>query len=516
MSEKKSSAPITVLLMIVAMLISKLLGMFRGVLLAAAYGTSEYATAFSAASRIPLSFFDIVFASAILGCFIPVYNSFNGNNKQKEQSDFTAIYLNFLLLLTGAVALLGIIFAEPLLNLVAPGMLDETRKLAVLLLRIMFPLIIFAAASYTFVGVLQSNDRYTAPAFISAISNLLIIVYFLFFNGRFGINGLAVAYTVAWLAQLVTLIVPVVRLGYRHRLLFDFKNKGFITALKLTPPIIMGSWLSPVCMLMSMRFATYTATVGAIPSFEYAMNLFTVITGITTYGVCNYIFPKLSSLADSSDDSFAQTGRLGLVCALLMTVPISAAVLILAPEGVSLVYLRGSFDISAAKNVVIILSSLVPGMIGFTLVEFLSRTIYAMKKPKYAVISVVIGIIADLFMLWLLIGIMHMDIIALGISYSFGILVSGIAMLVFVGLNSKGFFDFGYLFNLLKILVGGIVSGATMLLVKKIISFDPYTCGPGLNILTAVAAVVAGVVVYAVVLIVLRESTLRLFKKKKG
>ena len=147
MEKKTKSATLTVLFMIVAMFISKILGMFRGVLLAAAYGTTENATAFSAASRIPLSFFDIVFASAILGCFIPVYNSFSGEEQKKEQNAFTAIYLNFLLLLTGAVALLGIVFAKPLLNLVAPGLIPETLKLAVLLLRIMFPLIIFAAAS---------------------------------------------------------------------------------------------------------------------------------------------------------------------------------------------------------------------------------------------------------------------------------------------------------------------------------------------------------------------------------
>ena len=98
MTTKTKSASLTVSLMIVAMLISKLLGMLRGVLLAALYNISESATAFSAASRIPLSFFDIVFASAILGCFIPVYNSFNSKD---EKNDFTSIYLNFLLLLTG-------------------------------------------------------------------------------------------------------------------------------------------------------------------------------------------------------------------------------------------------------------------------------------------------------------------------------------------------------------------------------------------------------------------------------
>ena len=107
MEKKSKSASLTVLLMIVAMLISKLLGMLRGVLLAASYDISEKATAFSAASRIPLSFFDIIFASAILGCFIPVYNSFTSEDDKKQKNEFTSIYLNFLLLFTSVFAILG-------------------------------------------------------------------------------------------------------------------------------------------------------------------------------------------------------------------------------------------------------------------------------------------------------------------------------------------------------------------------------------------------------------------------
>ncbi len=515
MKRKTNSATLTVAFMIVAMVISKVLGMFRGVLLASAYGTSESATAFSAASRIPLSFFDMVFASAILGCFIPVYNSFTGDNKKKEQNSFTAIYLNFLLLVTGVLALFGIVLADQLISLVAPGLEAETHTLAVLLLRIMFPLIIFAAASYTLVGVLQSNDEYIAPAFISAISNLLVIVYFLFFNSYFGIKGLAVAYTLGWLVQLITLIAPTLKKGYRHRLLFDFKSEGFVTAMKLTPPIMMGSWLSPVCMLVSMRFATYTATQGAIPAFEYAINLFTVITGITTYGVCNYIFPKLSAQANTETDDFAKTGRIGLLSALLMTVPIASVVLALAPEGIAIVYLRGSFNTDSAEMVTSILKALVPGMLGFTLIEFLSRTFYAIKKPKYVVISAIIGIVTDLVMLLVLVKGLSLGITALGISYSLGVLSAGLSMLFFSAIHIKGFYDTKYVINLLKILLSGVASSSCMLLIKKLIYSDAYSKGFLFNVFYAIAIALVGVIIYVGVLLLLRETTIASITKRK-
>ncbi len=517
MTNKKRSG-ITVLFMILAMIISKLLGMFRGVLLASAYGIGEDATAFSTASRIPVSFFDIVFASAILGCFIPVYNSFS-KEQDREKNQFTSVYLNFMLLLTGAVALLGMVFAPKILMIIAPDMQPETADLSALLLRIMFPLIVFAASSYTLVGVLQSCGRFIAPAFISAVSNILVIVYFLLFNNRFGIEGLAASYTLGWVVQLLTLVFSLSKTGFRYKLLLNLKNKAFIKALKLTPLIIMGSWLAPMCMLFSMRAALSTGIHGAVPSFEYSINLFTVITGITTYGICNYIFPELSTLAATEDnEGFLNTCRSGLSSALLMTVPISACVLTLAPYGVCIIYMRGSFDVEAAEQVTLILRTLVPGMIGFTLTEVLSRVFYAIKTPKYPVISVVSGVALNAFLSFVLCDVFTFGLGALGTSYSAAILGAGILMFVFASVKMKGFFETVFLVNTLKILASGILSSVIMILLHIAIGTNPYTASFFSNVVSAVIIAAAGIVSYFVFLIVFRESALsgivRNFTKK--
>lgn len=512
MEKKSKSASLTVLLMILAMLISKLLGMLRGVLLAASYDISEKATAFSAASRIPLSFFDIVFASAILGCFIPVYNSFSGESNKEQKDEFTSIYLNFLLLVTGFFAILGIIFAEQLIDLVAPGLLVETQKLAVLLLRLMFPMIIFAAASYTLVGVLQSNGSFIVPAFISAVSNLFIILYFVFLDSSFGIKGLAIAYSLAWLIQLLTLVVPTIKSGYKYKLSLNLKNKGFIVAMRMTPSIIMGSWLAPLCLLISMRFAALTKIAGAVPSFEYAVNLFTVITGITTYGVCNYIFPKLSAQVNSNNDEFSDTAKTGLTSAILMTVIIAALVFSLAPQGISVVYQRGSFDADAVNKVTIVLRALVPGMIGFTLVEFLSRTFYALKKPRFPVISVIVGIVIDFVFVLLLTKIFGDGLALIGLSYSLGMLGAGLTMLIFSAFKIKKFITLALLFDFLKAIISGVISCFAMYKLNVVLS-KAFETNFVFNLFSALFITVIGIIIYVVLLVVFRENTICSFFK---
>lgn len=505
-SQKEKKPIIIVALMILAMGISKVLGMFRGVLLASSYGIGEEATAFSAASRIPLSFFDIIFASAILGCFVPIYNESKTDERGKnDQGDkFASVYLNFLLILTGGISVLGMIFGKSVLEVIAPDLAPETAALALRLLRIMFPMIIFAAASYTLVGVLQSKGEFIVPAFISAVSNVCVILYFLFLDSTFGITGLATAYTISWLLQLLTLILPLKKRGFSYKLLFDFKRRDFRRALKLTPLIIIGSWLAPVSTLIGMNFAGRTGVIGAVASLEYAVNLFTVITGITTYGVCNYIFPKLSRQSGDGEE-FSQTAGVGLTSSFLLMIPISMALAVLSRQVVAVVYMRDAFDAVAAEQVSGILLFLVPGMVGFTMCEVMSRVFYAMKKPSVPVISVLCGIAVNLMFQVIFVG-GGSSVYLLGLAYSLGMLTAGIIMTVCGFVMIKGFYSTKYLINIIKIFLSGTASYFVMSFSEKIIRLSPYTDGIIKNILTSSVIFLIGVIVYFILLFALREN----------
>ena len=166
--------------MIAAMALSKVLGMLRSVLLASHYGTGTEANAFTAATQIPLTCFDLLLSAAILGCFIPVYNSFfkDGGSGEAKADRFACVFLNFVITVTGILTVAGILFADPLLSLISPDLTQAEHSLGVVLLRIMFPMILFTGAAYTLVGVLQSKNEFIVPSLISCISNLGVILYF--------------------------------------------------------------------------------------------------------------------------------------------------------------------------------------------------------------------------------------------------------------------------------------------------------------------------------------------------
>ncbi len=485
-SDKSNRAVKDVAVMMAATVIAKLLGMLRGVLIANAYGTTWQANAFTAATRIPLSAFDLFLSAAILGCFIPVYNSFkeSANEQDTEEADrFASVFLNFIVLACGLLAVLGIVFAKPLVGLITNGLDTPTVALAVTLTRIMFPLVIFAGAAYTLVGVLQSKGSFIAPALISAMSNLGVIVYLVFFDWKLadrGIYGLAAAYLASWVLQLLVLIIPLSRKGFKYRLLFDLKNPQLKRAIKMVPPIVVGSWLAPTGALIGQYFAANIASHGVLEGattvFDCAMSLYIIIAGTLTYSICNYTFPKISRLsADGDDGELFETVRNGLISALFIVIPFMAAATVLSGEGVAIVYMRGEFTSDDAYSTACALTFMLPAIPFFALGEMLSRVFFAKNQPSVPMYAALVGIIINLVATsaFLIIGVY--DIAAVGFAYALGQISFALTLIAFAVIRFKGLFNKDFEVKIIKILLGAVAVFLICALLSHVLECEPYT-----------------------------------------
>lgn len=465
------------------------------------YGISHQATVFSEASRIPLTFFDILLGSAILGCFIPIYNGFSDKKRDdgKGENDiFASVFLNFIVLLTAVLSVLGVIFARELLSLIAAGLDSTLIDMAVTPLRIMFPLVVFTGMTYTLVGVLQSKDEFLVPAFVSALSNLLVIVYFLFFNKYFGIIGLSVCYTLSWVVQFATLIIPLRKKNFRYYFNFNFRNKGFIQALKMTPPIMCGAWLTPVSILLSLYFAGFVKTDGAVASFEYANNLFTIIVGILTYGVCNFVFPRLSRISKNKDD-FVKVASDSLLYSIMIIAPVMSTVLVVPQQIVSIIYQRGQFDAVAAGNVTSVLSALVPGMLGFSAVELMSRVFYAQKKPYIPMCASLCGIAVNALSSYIMIIKLELGLYALGLSFALGLCSASAILLIFAQTGLKGFFNGTFFIKLVKLIISAVSGYVVMRIIYSVLKPSAFTDGFLMNVLVGGGIFIFGTAIYLLI-----------------
>ena len=240
---------------LVITLFGKVLGLVRDMMLGHHFGTGLESSAFLVASRIPRTFFDAIFASAISASFIPVFNERLERHGRDDAFRLSNCFFTWVGLATALFSWLGILFAEPLVAALADGFDAETAALCAQLLRILFPTVFFTGIAFSMVGVLQSMGQFTIPAAMSAVSNAIIIGYYLLFCRRWGIYGLAWAFGLGWAAQAIIQIPWLRKNRFRYRPVLQ--HPGLKQVFLLMIPVMVSTWIQPVNQLLSTRFATH-------------------------------------------------------------------------------------------------------------------------------------------------------------------------------------------------------------------------------------------------------------------
>ena len=403
LEEKQNSAAKTISLLMVITLTGKVLGLYRDRLLAVHYSTGAAASAFFTASRIPRVFFDAVFASAIAACFIPVFSEYLEQKGRREAQRFAGSFLTIIALLTGALTLAGMLFPQPLVALFADYSDPQTTALAVSLTRVMFPTVLFSGIAFSLVGILQSQDHFTAPALMSAASNLVIIIYFFTLDARAGIYGLAGAYLLGWFLQGVIQIPPLRRLDFHYRPGLEFRSEGMKKVFLLMGPVVVSTWVQPINQAINARFGSRLYDGAGVAALEYSSNLYLVIAGVFILSITNVIFPKLSRLtAGGREGEFQTTIRQTLRFSLFFVLPMSAGLMAVARPLVSLIYGGGQFDAFSVGITATALRWMSLGMAGYALQNILSRAYFARQQGRAPLVAGVAAILANLLLCQLL------------------------------------------------------------------------------------------------------------------
>lgn len=371
---------------------AKFLGLLRDILVANLYGSGTEAIAYETASRLPVTLFDLVIGGVVSAAFIPVFNSVMVKKGRDEAMDFANSYVNFILLICTVIAAAGIIFATPLVNLIAPDISAEAASLAVDLTRIMFPMIIFTGLAFSFVGILQSLGEFNIPALISLVSNVIMVGYLFCLNSTFGIVGLAVAMLLGWAAQAIIQIPKIRSFGFRYRPKLKIFDAELLRAAKSAIPILIGTWTTPICNLINTRFASGIEGGRAMTAIGYANRLYTVIVGIFSFIATNLLFPYFSRAEAEGDRDGAQRMiRTSVKTLVYIIAPIAAGIFFLSVPFTSLVYERGVFTASDTALTATALSRYAVGMLFMAANEVIVKALFAAERPKISMISSVIS-----------------------------------------------------------------------------------------------------------------------------
>ncbi len=492
-------------LIFIITVISKFLGLFRDIVFAKYYGTGYVANAFFAAIRIPTQLVDIILSSAIVSTFVPIFNQVLQKDGKDKANKFANNFVNIVALISTAIAIIGIIFAPQIVKALAGGFDTQTFNLTVELIKITFPMIIFTAIAYSLVGFLQSYGQFNIPAMISAVSNLVIIIFLLLFREKFGIHGVAGCMLFAWLLQVLIQVPFAKKYGYPFRLHIDFKDENIKRVFLLSIPILISTAVLPINNLVSTRLASGMGD-NAVSAMEYAYKLYVVISGVFTYAIGNIIFPEMSrASADDNKEEYKEIINKAMRMMIYILIPLTIGITIFSKDIISVIYERGEFTAESTLITSSILTFFSAGIIGSGIVEVMNKAFYAKQDTKSPLIAGIIMIIINVILCVTLSK--FLDVKGLALATSITAIVNAITLMYMANKNVKiitkelGTF-------IAKVVISALVMGVVVYLLNNYLQASSL-----INIFRMIIGAAMGVVTYYLMTYLLKANEIKLFKK---
>lgn len=292
----------------------------------------------------------------------------------------------------------------------------------------------------------------------------------------------------------MTLAIPLHKSGFRFRAVLDFKNPYLRTAIKMVPPIMVGSWLSPMTILIGKHFASY---FNGVATFNYANQTYIMIAGILVYSICNYVFPTLSRLAGAGQEkAFTATVRSGAKCAMFIVVPCMFAVIVLAGEIVAILYLRGEYTAQNAADTAEALRVIALAMPAYAVIEIVSRVFYSKQKTLFPMLASAVGVAAILAVSAVCVLGFHQQLRSVAAAVAAGQALSALVLLISAGVTIKGLYTKPFVLDMVKITLSGLLSFAAMTALYRVIGRQPFEASLLRNFIVCVLTFGCGAVVY--------------------
>ncbi len=432
---------------------AKFMGLFRETLIGSVYGQGYESDIINTASQIPLLFFDMTLGVAILATFVPVFNNFLLKNGRERAEKFACNFISIITIVAAVVSVLGIVFSKQIVGVIAGGY--EAQKVAETanLLKILFPSIVFTAVAYIIVGLLQSYGEFNIPSIISLVSNLIMIAYLFIFGDKFGPTGVVISMFVAWGMQLVVQIPSLVKKGFKYKPVLDFRDSGIKEVIKLAMPVLISSWVQPICTLINTRVGSGLGD-GAVSGLNWANKIYIIMVGVFAYAVTNFIFPKLSrQSAGGDDDGFAKTTRSSLGWTVFIIGLISALFIALSEPIIKVVFEYGKFSSDSTKITARALFYYSFGMMGYAVCEILNKSFYAIQDGVTPMVVSILGVVINIGAVLTLVSVFDMGIGGLALATTISSVFIAIALMIMINKRRKSVINMDFVLDIIKILV---------------------------------------------------------------
>jgi putative peptidoglycan lipid II flippase len=372
--------------------IDKVLAFVRVGIISRQYADSvELLDTFNAANNLPDVLFALISGGALAMAFIPLMSEYLTTRGRAAAWDLFSRVANLAFLVTGSIAILVAIFAEPIVNAelgIAPGFGAEQRALLADLMRLNLVGTIIFSISGLVMASLQANQHFLLPALAPTMYNVGQIFGAVFLVPRFGIQGLVYGVILGAALHLLVQIPALFRYQFKWTPALDLRHTGLIEALRLLAPRLLTMFGIQLIVIARDNLASRLDQVGAVTSLTYGWMIMQVPETLIGTAIATAMLPTLSEFAARADwREFHLAVEKALRVLIALTIPVAAVMI----AGINpLVRAVFGFDAETSTLVTWTSRAYLLTLTGFSIQEIAARSFYARKEPLFPLYAVIL------------------------------------------------------------------------------------------------------------------------------
>ena len=335
----------------VGTLSSRILGFIRDIILARILGTGWKADAFFVATKIPNLFRDLVGEGATNSSVVPVLSEYKLKKSPQEFWEFVNVILVMAMIVLSVITVLGMIFVDPIVRLIAPGFIATPEKfeLTVKLTRLVFPYLILIGLTAYSMALLYTFKSFTAPAYSPCLLNVAMIIgapiSVKFLDEP--VYGLAISVVVGGVLQLFAQQSALIKTGMRFKPPHTLKHAGALQVGRLFVPRLFGAGVYQASVLLDTFCASLAFIVGpgGVSAIYYANRIIQLPMGVFSVALASAALPTMSDLASNNHtEKFKKAVVFSLENIFFVMFPTSIITMLLAVPIIRVLFQRGQFD----------------------------------------------------------------------------------------------------------------------------------------------------------------------------
>jgi murein biosynthesis integral membrane protein MurJ/undecaprenyldiphospho-muramoylpentapeptide beta-N-acetylglucosaminyltransferase len=353
-------------------MLSRIGGLFRVIVIAAYFGTGRATDIFAIGLTFANFMRRIVAENALENAFLPIFSRIFHRTSRKKTWEAASSIINFTLLLALISTVVGIALAPMIVNLLFPafaakGMTQETINIT----RLMMPYLSLVTVAAVMMTYLKAFNSFGIAESSSIFFSIGTVTGILVFYSLSGLYSLGYGVLLGGLMQILFLFPFISKIFRIKSLHFSYKpvinlnssfNKKYYSQLG---PISLDVIFAKIAEVVGKVLAAMLKT-GSIAYLHFALIIYELPFAVISQAINSVVLKEFSEKIALFDRKRAKQLFVdGIKTNIFLLIPISVLMVVMARPIVSILFERGSFDTTSVVNTAYALQFYSIGLVGW-------------------------------------------------------------------------------------------------------------------------------------------------------